>query len=126
MLSYKEMDNLASVEIEISDRVTAEEFEATAKKLEAFIARHGRVQVLEIIHDFEGMDASAFWSDFKFSLRHLKDFSRCAIVSDTKWFSPLSALAEPFIDCEVAYFQPEDLEAARNWLFWPDDVTEQI
>ncbi|HEY8264733.1 MAG TPA: STAS/SEC14 domain-containing protein [Methyloceanibacter sp.] len=126
MLSYKEMDNLASVEIEISDRVTAEEFEATAKKLEAFIARHGRVQVLEIIHDFEGMDAGAFWSDFKFSLRHLKDFSRCAIVSDTKWFSPLSALAEPFIDCEVAYFQPEDLEAARNWLFWPDDVTEQI
>jgi len=73
-----------------------------------------------------GMDAGAFWSDFKFSLRHLKDFSRCAIVSDTKWFSPLSALAEPFIDCEVAYFQPEDLEAARNWLFWPDDVTEQI
>jgi hypothetical protein len=126
MLSYKEMDNLASVENEISDRVTAEEFEATAKKLEAFIARHGRVQVLEIIHDFEGMDAGAFWSDFKFSLRHLKDFSRCAIVSDTKWFSPLSALAEPFIDCEVAYFQPEDLEAARNWLFWPDDVTEQI
>jgi hypothetical protein len=126
MLSYKEMDNLASVEIEISDRVTTEEFEATAKKLEAFIARHGRVQILEIIHDFEGMDAGAFWSDFKFSLRHLKDFSRCAIVSDTKWFSPLSALAEPFIDCEVAYFQPEDLEAARNWLFWPDDVTEQI
>jgi len=126
MLSYKEMDNLASVEIEISDRVTAEEFEARAKKLEAFIARHGRVQVLEIIHDFEGMDAGAFWSDFKFSLRHLKDFSRCAIVSDTKWFSPLSALAEPFIDCEVAYFQPEDLEDARNWLFWPDDVTEQI
>ena len=126
MLSYKEMDNLASVEIEISDRVTTEEFEATAKKLEAFIARHGRVQILEIIHDFEGMDAGAFWSDFKFSLRHLKDFSRCAIVSDAKWFSPLSALAEPFIDCEVAYFQPEDLEAARNWLFWPDDVTEQI
>ena len=126
MLSYKEMDNLSSVEIEISDRVTTEEFEATAKKLEAFIARHGRVQILEIIHDFEGMDAGAFWSDFKFSLRHLKDFSRCAIVSDAKWFSPLSALAEPFIDCEVAYFHPEDLEAARNWLFWPDDVTEQI
>ena len=39
MLSYKEMDNLASVEIEISDRVTTEEFEATAKKLEAFISR---------------------------------------------------------------------------------------
>jgi hypothetical protein len=126
MLSYKEMDNLALVEIEISDRVTTDEFEATAKKLRAFIARHSRVRVLEIIHDFEGMDAGAFWRDFKFSLRHLKDFNRCAIVSDAKWFSPLSALAEPFIDCEVACFPPEDIEAARNWLLWPDDVTEQI
>jgi hypothetical protein len=26
------------------------------------------------------MDASAFWHDIKFSLRHLKDFSRVAIV----------------------------------------------
>jgi hypothetical protein len=55
MLSYKEMDNLAAVEIEISDRVSAEEFDATAKKLETFIARHGRVRVLEIIYGLEGM-----------------------------------------------------------------------
>jgi len=31
--------------------------------------------VLEIIKDFEAIDASAFWHDIKFSLRHLKDFS---------------------------------------------------
>lgn len=125
MLSYKELDNLASVEIEITGRVTAEQFDATAKQLEAFIARHGRVRVLEIIHDFEGMDAGAFWHDLKFSLRHLKDFSRCAIVTDTKWFSPLSALAEPFIDCEVAYFPPNELEAARNWLLWPESEADE-
>ena len=124
MLSYKELDNLASVEIEITGRVTTEQFDATAKKLEAFIARHDRVRVLEIIHDFEGMDAGAFWHDLKFSLRHLKDFSRCAIVTDTKWFSPLSALAEPFIDCEVAYFPPDELEAARDWLLWPESAVD--
>ena len=87
MLSYKEMDNLAAVEIEISARVSTEEFDRTAKKLEAFIVRHGRVRVLEIIHDFEGMDAKALWHDLKFSLRHLNDFSRCAIVSDAKFLS---------------------------------------
>ncbi len=125
MLSYKELDNLASVEIEITGRVTTEQFDATAKQLEAFIARHGRVRVLEIIHDFEGMDVGAFWHDLKFSLRHLKDFSRCAIVTDTKWFSPLSALAEPFIDCEVAYFPPNELEAARDWLLWPESEADE-
>jgi hypothetical protein len=124
MLSYKEMDNLAAVEIVITDRVTTEEFDATAKKLEAFIARHGHVRVLEIIKDFEGMDAKAFWHDLKFSLRHLRDFSRCAIVSDTKWFSLWSTVVEPFIDCEVSYFPPGELEAARDWLLWPEGATD--
>ena len=44
MLAYKEMDNLAAVEIEISGRVATAEFDKTAKKLEAFIKRHGRVR----------------------------------------------------------------------------------
>ena len=34
MLTYKEMDNLAAVEIELADRVSTEEFDKTAKKLD--------------------------------------------------------------------------------------------
>src|SRR5262245_6612352 len=78
MLSYKEMDNLAAVEIELSDRVSTEEFDKTAKKLEAFIARHGRVRVLEIVNHFEGMDVKALWHDLKFSLRHPTAAARSA------------------------------------------------
>jgi hypothetical protein len=51
------------------------------------------------------MDAKAFWHDLKFSLRHLNDFSRCAIVSDTKFVSLWSTMADPFIGCQVAYFK---------------------
>ena len=32
------------------------------RKLEAFIERHGEIRVLEVIKDFEGMDAGAFWA----------------------------------------------------------------
>jgi hypothetical protein len=126
MLSYKEMDNLAAVEIVISGRVLAEEFDRKARKLEAFVSRHGRVRVLEIIHDFEGMDAKAFWHDLKFSLKHLGDFSRCAIVSDVKWFSLWSAIVEPFLDCEVAYFPPDQAEVARDWLLWPEGAADVL
>lgn len=126
MLAYKELDNLVAVEIEISGRVSAEEFDKTAKKLEAFIGRHGRVRVLEIIHDFEGMEALAMWHDLKFSLRHLNDFSRCAIVSDARFLSIWSAIAEPFIDCQVEYFPPDQVEAARDWLFWPEGAADII
>lgn len=80
MLSYKEHDNAQAVEILVKGRVLTEEFDSVASKLEAFINRHGQVRVLEIIEDFEGMDAVAFWHDIRFSLRHLKDFSRLAVV----------------------------------------------
>ncbi len=106
--------------------MSTEEFDKTAKKLETFINRHGRVRVLEIVHHFEGMDVTAFWHDLKFSLRHLNDFSRCAIVSDAKFLSVLSAIAEPFIDCEVAYFKPDEVEAARDWLLWPEGAVDVI
>lgn len=124
MLAYKEMDNLAAVEIEVSGRLSTEEFDRVADKLEAFIKRHGKVRVLEVIQDFEGMDAEAFWHDLKFSLRHLRDFSRCALVTNERFFSLLSAVAEPFLDCEVQYFRPEEIEEARDWLLWPEGAVD--
>ncbi|ODS03706.1 hypothetical protein AUC71_08180 [Methyloceanibacter marginalis] len=59
MLTYTEHDNAQAVEISLSGRVSTEEFDRVAQKLEAFIARHGRVRVLEEVKDFEGMDAAA-------------------------------------------------------------------
>jgi hypothetical protein len=88
MLSYKEYDNALAVEIVIKGFVSTQEFEDTAKKLEAFIARHGKVNVLEVIEDFEGMDGTAFWQDFKFSLAHLNDWVRgtCLIsLPENRW-----------------------------------------
>ena len=49
MLSYKEYDNAQAVEIVLKGRVSTEEFDSVASKLEAFIQRHGQVRVLEII-----------------------------------------------------------------------------
>ena len=63
MLSYVEHDNAQAVEIHIGGKVSTEEFNRVADKLEAFIARHGQVRVLEQISDFEGMDAAALWHD---------------------------------------------------------------
>ena len=81
MLSYEEYDNAQAVEIVLSGRLSTQEFDKIAEKLEAFIKRHGQIRVLEVIKDFEGMDAGAFWHDVKFSLRHVQDFSRVAIVT---------------------------------------------
>jgi hypothetical protein len=44
---------------------------------------------------FECMDAVAFWHDIKFSLRHLKDFSRPAVVCPPDMHHLWSSLVAP-------------------------------
>src|ERR1700730_15976757 len=104
MLSYKEYDNALAVEIVIKGFVSKRGFEDTAKKLEAFIARHGKGNVLEVIEDFEGMAGPVFWQDFKFSLPLLNDFIRCSIVSDGKWVTSWAEIVAPSFKGEVRYF----------------------
>ncbi|MGD9867025.1 MAG: STAS/SEC14 domain-containing protein [Hyphomicrobiales bacterium] len=124
MLGYKEDDRLGIIEITVSGRVTAKEFEAVAGRIEAAIARHGKVRVLERIEDFKGMEARAFWEDLVFSLRHLNDFSRCAVVSDKQWSTIWSELVGPLMRCEVEHFSLGEMEAARAWLAWPEGAAD--
>ncbi|HYJ58291.1 MAG TPA: STAS/SEC14 domain-containing protein [Methyloceanibacter sp.] len=126
MLSYKEYDNAQAVEIVLKGRVSTEEFDSVANRLEAFIARHGQVRVLEIVEDFEGMDATALWHDIKFSLRHLKDFSRVAVVAHPDTHHLWSALAAPLMSCTVEHFAPGEEDAARDWLMWPEGSADEL
>jgi hypothetical protein len=124
MLSYKEYDNAQAIEIELKGRLSTAGFDAVAERIEAFICRHGKVRVLEIVKDFEGMDATAFWHDLKFSLRHLKAFSRCAIVANPDTHHLWSSLVAPFMSCEVEHFAPGEEDAARDWLMWPEGAAD--
>jgi hypothetical protein len=124
MLTYTEHDNAQAVEIGLSGRVSTDEFDQVARKLEAFIARHGQVRVLEVITDFEGMDAAALWHDVKFSLQHLKDFSRIAVVASQGTHNLWSSLVSPFMECEVEHFAPDEIDAARDWLMWPEGAAD--
>ena len=123
-LVTKEYDNAQAVEIVLKGRVSTEEFDSVASKLEAFIQRHGQVRVLEIIKDFEGMDAVAFWHDIKFSLRHLNDFSRMAVVCNPDTHHLWSSLVAPFMSCTVEHFVPGQEETARDWLMWPEGAAD--
>lgn len=125
MLEYRELDNAKTVEITVSGHVSTDEFDRTAERLEAFIARHGQIRVLEVIRSFDGMDAKAFWHDIRFSLRHLKDFSRCAVICEASIFDLWSELVSPFMSCEVRQYRPEEIEAARRWLAWDVEDEEQ-
>ena len=72
------------------------------------------MRVLEEVKDFEGMDAAALWHDVKFSFRHLKDFSRIAVVANPEIHNLWSSLVSPFMECEVEHFAPDQIEESAQ------------
>jgi len=116
VLEYREDASDGLVEIVVDGRVSRAEFDAVAARLEAAIARHGKVRVLEVVKSFGGIEPSAFWVDLKFGLRHLNDFSRCAVVSDKRWIETFAKGVDKLIRCEIRHFPPDQIDAARAWL----------
>ena len=116
MIEYREDGSADLVEIVVDGRVGKTEFDQLAARLEALIARHGKLRVLQEIRSFGGIEPAAFWADLKFGLRHLNDFSRCAVVSNRRWIETFAEAMGKLIPCEVRHFPPQQIEAARAWL----------
>jgi len=116
MITYQEEPGTNLIEITVDGKVSRAEFDEIAANLEAAIARHGKVRLLEDIRDFRGMDPAAFWDDVKFSLRHMNDVSRAAIVTDERWIEWLVRVVGPALKAEVRTFTPAEADAARAWL----------
>ncbi|MCE3249151.1 MAG: hypothetical protein K0R41_2976 [Geminicoccaceae bacterium] len=119
MLEYREDPGSDLVEIVVDGRIGRDEFERIAGRLEAAIARHGKLRLLEEIRSFGGIDPATFWADLRFSLRHLGDFSRCAVVTEKRWAEWLAKAMDPLVACEIRHFPPERITAARDWLRAP-------
>lgn len=119
MLSYHREPGTDIVEITIEGRVSRAEFDDVAAALEAVISQHGTVRVLEDIHSFEGIQASAFWDDLKFSLRHMNEVSRAAVVTDEHALEWFVRLVRPVVRGEIRTFHRGELDAARAWLREP-------
>lgn len=116
MIQYREVEGTNIAEITVQGKVSRAEFDEVAANLERVIERHGSVRLLEDIRDFRGIDASAFWDDLKFSLRHLNDVSRAAIVAEERWVEWLVGTVRPFLKAELRTFTHAEVEAARSWL----------
>ncbi|MCC6599019.1 MAG: STAS/SEC14 domain-containing protein [Alphaproteobacteria bacterium] len=114
--TYKEIPEEKTIELIVEGMVTKEDFERISGKIEIFIATHGRIKILEDIRKFTGFDPSILWEGMKFDIKHMKNFSHCAVISDMGWVGPFAKMAGAFISCEVRTFAQDEIEQARQWL----------
>lgn len=117
---YTEHETLPVVELRVIGRVTEHDMDEIIPKLEAFIARHGSIRVLEVIERFDGFDPSTILDGMKFDLKHLSDVSHAAVVSDIPWVSFVTSASAMVMPITMRVFAMDDLDSARAWIEKPD------
>jgi hypothetical protein len=104
--------------IRVSGRVTADDFHQFRPTLDRMLDSDD-IRFVEVIGpDYEGFGPGALFADVKMgfsTLKHLRAFTRTAVVTDIEWMiHTLQALAW-MIPGEVALFGLDQLEDAKQW-----------
>lgn len=103
--------------IKINGKIRSEDYEKVLiPAMEDMIAEKSPISTLIDMSDFSGMEISAFWDDFKFGIKHMKDFKRIAIVGNKKWIERAAKLADPLTKVEIRSFLTTDMEEAWEWV----------
>jgi hypothetical protein len=128
------------LELHLHGKLTQEDYRRFLPETERLIARHGKIRVLLIIHDFHGWQPSAVLAAIRWNHRHFRQIERLAVVGDTTitsdnvsgafdlaftrtlhWQKWLANFARPFVHAQVRYFPLDQLDAASKWLTAPAD-----
>lgn len=115
-LEYRNNPDNNIIEISVEGKVTEADFDRVISQMKADVEKHGKVRLLEEIHNFEGMDPMALWKDFKSAVPLLKNFSHVAVVADAKWMLTLTEAFKSVLSAEVKSFERSQIETAREWL----------
>ena len=65
-------------------KITSRDYDTLIPYLEEAIKKEGPLNILCDMTNFDGMEIKAAWRDFRFGMRHIRDFHRCAIVGAGK------------------------------------------
>lgn len=115
MLEFKTDEAFALIEFTIDGYLSRSEYEEVVRAFDDMIERHERVNVVEVIRNFEGMDHSLWWQDVKWSFGHLKNMGRCAVVTDSGWIGPVVRFVAAVMPAEIRVFSSDKLIDARAW-----------
>lgn len=103
--------------IEAIGKVTHQDYqEVLIPAAEALLAK-GPISVLFVAGpDFAGYDLEALWDDAEFGVKHWRDFTRIAVVSDVAWLRAAVSMFKPFFRGEVGLFRVSELAEAKEWI----------
>jgi hypothetical protein len=106
----------ATIGFKMSGKLHDEDYQTFVPRVDAEIAKEGKVNILAQFHDFHGWDAKALWDDIKFSTTHCTKIKRIALVGDKTWEKWMAKVCKPFTMARLKYFDTKEVDAAKQWL----------
>ena len=104
------------LEINVSGKLSKEDYTNFITEAEQRIQHYGQLRLLVKMHDFHGWGAGALWEDVKFDVKHFNDIERIAVIGETRWQEWMTTLFRPFTNAEVHYFESDQANQARTWI----------
>ncbi|MEO7085759.1 MAG: STAS/SEC14 domain-containing protein [Gemmatimonadaceae bacterium] len=106
--------------IEATGKVTHSDYrDVLIPRAEAMIGKGPIKMVYVIGSDVTGFELEAMWDDGMFGVKHWRDFSRVAVVTDHAWVRGAVSLFSPLFPSDVRLFAVADLPAAKTWVSRP-------
>jgi hypothetical protein len=106
------------VAIACKGQVTRSDYaEVLIPAVEAALQRHDKVRLYyEIGTDFEGIDPTAVWEDFKVGMEHLSRWERVAVVTDVHWIGNTMKVFGFLLPVDIRLFPLSEATEARDWV----------
>ncbi|UUP16086.1 STAS/SEC14 domain-containing protein [Nitratireductor thuwali] len=103
---------------EVTGHITASDIENMYGLLEGAYLLHEKIDLIVIIHDYEGFDWSAALREKSMlgkthALKHIRKY---AVVGGPSWMGPTMAVLRPFFSMEMRHFDLEQQNEAWDWL----------
>ena len=103
-------------EMSINGKLTHGEFKAFEQKIESLLSSYEvpSMNILIDITKLEGLDFKVLWDDILFTIKHIKEMKKVAIVGNSKAEEYSTSFANRVFPFELEYF--EEYNKAKDWL----------
>ncbi len=116
MLSYTVDEDAGVIDLIVDGAITRADYEALIPILDAQIARHGKLRVVETVRKLGPIDPTLWWEDLKWVVQHRNAIGRAAVVTDHGWIGPITRAAAALFSGEMRVFPESQGGAARIWV----------
>jgi hypothetical protein len=103
--------------VEVEGKVTHEDYRDILIPAAETMLSAGPARMLYIAGPgFDSYELAAMWDDASFGIRHWRDFTHVAMVTDNVWLKGAAGMFAPFFPGAVRVFPMAELEKAKQWL----------